>query len=235
MQSRDWHSYVGLELGEHALLGVPGAPADEGGLLEHIDEHAEDVQLHVLLPLLEAGDDGGHDHLVELLEEIGPGDDNGVDALGSGPAHLPAHVVVIAVVLVVAGLLFLVVVLTALLLLFLIRDRIVVGVPLDELEGLGQDFVDEGPHLGRASQHERLKRLESVLLELVVRLEALVVQVLDEQPDDALALEELAQAVAHRTAGMEGKGSSQMCLALASSLLVHDCPKGFALQNEIKK
>jgi hypothetical protein len=42
------------------------------------------------------------------------------------------------------------------------------------------------------------------------------VQVLDEQPDDALALEELAQAVTHRTADMEGKGYSQV-LAFSSS------------------
>lgn len=61
------------------------------------DISPEDVCLDILLPLLEAADEGRCQSAVEVWQEVGPRADEGCHALGRGSAYLPAHVFIVTV------------------------------------------------------------------------------------------------------------------------------------------
>lgn len=69
-------------------------------LLQQGDVSIEDVSFDILLPLFEPAYQGWGESSVEVLQEIRPAADHGLQALGRSPAHLPADVVVVAVLVI---------------------------------------------------------------------------------------------------------------------------------------
>lgn len=61
------------------------------------DVSPEDISLDILLPFFEAADERGCQGAVEVRQQVWPGADQGCHALGRCPAHLPAHVIIVAV------------------------------------------------------------------------------------------------------------------------------------------
>lgn len=58
---------------------------------------AKDISLDVLLALPEAVDERRRQGAVEVRQQVRPRANQGCHALGGGPTHLPAHVIVITV------------------------------------------------------------------------------------------------------------------------------------------
>lgn len=69
-------------------------------LLQQGDVSIEDVSFDILLPLFEPAYQGWGESSVEVLQEVVPAADNGLQALGRSPADLPADVVIVAVLVV---------------------------------------------------------------------------------------------------------------------------------------
>lgn len=86
----------------HRRLLLPAAEESRPGsrLPQQRGEGSEHVGPHVLLALLEAGQQGGADGRVEGAEKVAPRAHQRVQTLDGGATHLPAHVVVVAVLVV---------------------------------------------------------------------------------------------------------------------------------------
>lgn len=69
-------------------------------LFQQGDISTEDVSFDILLPLLEPAYQNWGKRFVEILKQIVPAADNGLQALGCSPADLPADVIIIAVLVV---------------------------------------------------------------------------------------------------------------------------------------
>lgn len=79
----------------HALQPALWGPR----LPQQHDVSPEHVGLNILLAFLEAADKHRRQGAVEVMQQVRPRADQGRQALGRRPAHLPAHVVVIAVLI----------------------------------------------------------------------------------------------------------------------------------------
>lgn len=76
-------------------------PALDGQRLpQQGDVSTEDVSFDILLPLFESAYQDRRKGFVEVLQEVMPAADNGLQALGCRPADLPADVIIIAVLII---------------------------------------------------------------------------------------------------------------------------------------
>lgn len=76
-------------------------PALDGQrLLQQGDISAEDVSFDILLPLFESAYQDWGKSFVEVLKEIVPAADNGLQALCCRPADFPADVIIVAILII---------------------------------------------------------------------------------------------------------------------------------------
>lgn len=81
------------------LLHGPHPPLWGSRLPQQHNVSSEDIGLDILLAFLEAMDERGCQGAMEVGQQVRPGANQGCHALGCGPAHLPAHVIVITVLI----------------------------------------------------------------------------------------------------------------------------------------
>mmetsp|Transcript_56920 Transcript_56920/g.180107 ORF Transcript_56920/g.180107 Transcript_56920/m.180107 type:complete len:552 (-) Transcript_56920:13-1668(-) len=169
----DQRGQRGAEEGEAARRGRLVDARGGARLLEQVDEHVVHVDLHALLALAEAGDELRARARVEGGQHLRAVGDERREALGGRAAHLPRHVLVVAVLILRAVVVLFVIVavfvhvLVPALAVVLV---VVVGVVLEVLQGQGEHLREEGRELLGAALHEALQGLQGDLAQLVVRV-----------------------------------------------------------------